>query len=301
MEPILNPKWQVFIKVAEAGSLSRAATTMNIPQSTVSRYINKLESECGCRLFRRTGRGVELSEFGIELLPRIRALAENASRLADDIQSTQGQAVGEVRVGLLPSCVPLFASKLFALVRDRYPKVHLHLVEGASTVLEEQINDGRVDMAVLLREGDTPSRDEFVLLKNSLKLVGQKNDPRLQVSTIALKSIQGLPLIVPSRPHPLRARLDHLSNTKDLHFDCKVEADSIRLQHEMVAAGAGYAITSGMFEINNDNRFDTAKIGPPYLTRCIVLAVTLRRPHTLATKKIQHLIESEVPALLQEK
>jgi Transcriptional regulator len=99
---ILDPRWLVFVRVADLGSLSKAAIALDMPQSLVSRNIALLEQQCGERLFRRTGRGVVLTEFGESVLPRVSHLAEEADALADDIRSLRGQPIGEVLVGLLP-------------------------------------------------------------------------------------------------------------------------------------------------------------------------------------------------------
>ncbi len=298
MQSILDPKWLFFIKVAEQGSLTRAADALDVPQSMLSRHINQLEIQCGNRLFRRTGRGVVLTEFGEQLFPRLQALIADADSITDAIRTTGGMPTGEVRVGMLPSTVPMLASTLFATVRERFPRVKLHLSDGSSAQLEEQLREGRVDMALLLREGPVSDAGESVLAQTTLQLVGPRGDAVLREGTIALGDLQGLPLVVPSHPHPLRARLDTLAEARGLRLRFEVEADSIRLQHEIAAAGGGYAITSGLFELRDDPRLGSARIVKPELLRSVVLSQTMRRPHTLATREVQRLIVQVVPTLL---
>ena len=295
---ILDSKWGLFIKVAKLGSLTQAAIALDVPQSMISRHISQLEMQCGVRLFTRTGRGVALTEFGRQLLPRVEALAADADALADVIRTSGGIPVGEVNVGLLPSTVAPLAGKLFSLVREHYPRVRLHLTEGTSSQLEELISEGRLDMAILLREGDVSTTEETVLAQHKLMLVGRRDDPGTAAPSIALANLEGLPLVVPSRPHPLRLRLEKLSKSLNLVFDFAIEADSIRLQWEIVAAGGGYAILSGLFERIDDPRFSMSQIVNPELPRSVVLASTLHRPHTLATRAVQRLIEKEAPYLM---
>lgn len=106
---IIDPRWTLFVRVVAAGSLSKAAVLLDMPQSMVSRNIAVLESQCGERLFHRTGRGVVLTEFGEQLLPCISGLLADAEGLADDIRNLRGKPVGEVVVGMLPSAVRRFA------------------------------------------------------------------------------------------------------------------------------------------------------------------------------------------------
>src|SRR5688572_11781122 len=79
-------KWRAFLAIGELGSLTRAALLLDSSQSLLSRQLNALERECGARLFNRTGRGVELSEVGSRLFPRVKALLEDAERLEADIR-----------------------------------------------------------------------------------------------------------------------------------------------------------------------------------------------------------------------
>ena len=267
----------------------------------ISRHISQLEMSCGVRLFNRTGRGVNLTDFGRDLLPRIEMLAGEAEELADVIRTSGGVPIGEVHVGLLPSAVPPLAGHLFTLVRARHPRIKLHLSEGNSSQLEELLNAGRLDMAILLREGDMSSTEESVLVQPKLRLVGRAGDPAVSKPTVELSELNELPLVLPCRPHPLRLRLEKLSKTHNLSFECAVEADSQRLQWEIVAAGGGYAIASGLFERMNDPRFAVSRIVNPELLRSVVLASSLRRPNTLATRTVEKLLEQEAPALLQNR
>jgi LysR family transcriptional regulator, nitrogen assimilation regulatory protein len=285
---IVEPRWLVFLQVAASGSLSKAAAALDMPQSIVSRHIAQLEQQCAERLFRRTGRGVVLTEFGEQMLPRVTRLAEQADALADDIRSARGQPAGEVLLGLLPSAVNRFAEPLYAAVRAELPGVRLHLAEAASAQLEEHLREGRLDMAMVLREDQASIGDERVLARVPLHLVGRRGDPVVDADNVPLAALSGLPLVVPGRPHLLRARLDALAAQHALALHVAAEADSVRLQYEVVAAGGGYAIASVMPGI--DPRLASARIVDPVLERFVVLAESPRRPHTRATREVRRLL-----------
>jgi DNA-binding transcriptional LysR family regulator len=287
--PVVDARWLVFLRVAAVGSLSKAATALTMPQSMVSRAIAHLERLCGERLFVRTGRGVVLTEFGAQLLPRVARLVAEADELVDDIRAARGQPTGEVLLGLLPSAVARYTGPLVTAVREQMPNVRLHLVEGASAQLEEQLRDGRLDMAVVLREDVASIRDERVLTRVPLHLVGRRGDDVLARGEIALAELSGLPLVVPSRPHRMRARLDRLADEHGLRLRVVMEADSVQLQCEVAAAGVGYAIVSNAV-ITLTDRLASARIVRPELDRFVVLAESPRRPHTRATREVRRLV-----------
>jgi DNA-binding transcriptional LysR family regulator len=298
MLDILDHKWQLFIHLAELGSLARASVRLDIPPSVLSRQLAQLERLCGTRLFRRTGRGVLLTEFGEQVYPRVKAMLAEADVLADDIRSAGGVPFGEVRIGLLPSTVSLLAAPLFETVRQRFPKVRLHLVEANSTQLEEHLEAGRIDMSLLGREGGDEREDDTVLIRHCLRLTGRSGDPLLQSGEIRFADLCHLPLVLPSPPHPLRARLEKLARERSVRLNMAIEADTIRLQHAIAATGGGYAITAGGLPNISDEA--TALIIEPMLPRSVVLSATLRRPHTLATRALYRLLQDWAPLVLKE-
>jgi LysR family transcriptional regulator, nitrogen assimilation regulatory protein len=299
VQNILDPKWELFVKVADVGSVSGAALALDMQQSVVSRHIARLEQQSGTRLFRRTGRGVVLTEFGEQVYPRVKALIRDAEQLADDMRTSSGTPVGDVRLGLLPSSVPILAGAVFAAVRRAWPQVRLHLSEGSSAQLEESLAQGRLDLALLLREEDTEGPGETVLTRLPLYLVVPARHPLAAQKTIGFDEVARLPLVLPSEPHPLRARLAKLAKLKGITLTQALEADSIRLQHEIVACEGGFAITSGTLTLQEARKLAAVRIVRPSLSRSIVLGVTQHRAHTRATWEVSRLLLAMAPAMLK--
>lgn len=299
MQSILDPKWQLFIKVADTGSVSGTALALDLPQSVVSRQIAKLEKESGARLFLRTGRGVQLTEFGQQVYPRIASLIREAEQLSDEMRTSSGNPMGDVRVGLLPSAVPMLAGALFSAVRKSWPGVRLHLTEGSSALLEEWLSQGRLDLALLLREEDTATPDEPVLVRLPLYLVVPAGSALASRKTIGFDEAAALPLVLPGEPHPLRTRLAKLARQRGVTITQVVEADSICLQHEIVASEGGFAITAGMLSAQDARRLVAVRIVRPALSRSIVLGVTTHRAHTRATWEVSRLLQTMALTMLK--
>lgn len=300
MKPIIDAGWHHFVKVAELGSVSRAAVAADVPQSVVSRHIAQLERDAGTRLFRRTGRGVVLTELGEQLYPRIKRLIAESESFADEVRASRGVPVGDVRLGLLPSTVPALAGPLYQRVLKQFPQVRLHLTEGSSSQLQEMLDQGRLDLSLLLRDGGEASTDEPVLMEGALCLVVASSDPLAGRQEIRFEEVAKLPLVLPGEPHPLRERLALLARKLGLTLRIAAEANSIRLQHEIAASAAGYAITSLSIAPHDRKRLVAVKIVEPVLARAIVLAVARHRPHTLATREIHGLLLSMAPEVLAE-
>jgi LysR family nitrogen assimilation transcriptional regulator len=215
------------------------------------------------------------------------------------MHTRSGQPMGDVRFGMLPSTVPLLTGPLCSEILRRWPLVRIHLTEGSSAQLEEWVAQGRLDLALLLREEGAEQSDESPLARLPLDLVVPAGHALAARKTISFEEVAGLPLVLPSEPHPLRARLAGLARERGLSLVQALEADSIRLQHEVVACNAGFAITAGVLAPQDAHRLVAVRIVQPSLSRAIVLGVTMHRPHTLATRCVADLIRSICPALLK--
>lgn len=168
-----------FCLVADLGSLSRAAVAAGLAQSLVSRHIAQLESQWGDRLFVRTGRGMALSEFGQRMHPEIKRVLEQLAHLETLARDTAGVVSGTVHVGVLPSMSRQLLPLLFSDLRNQAPAVRLHIGEGFSGELDEQLATGKLDMAVINRYGSSTGRGEDVLGTVDTFLVGKPGHPLL--------------------------------------------------------------------------------------------------------------------------
>ena len=93
---------QTFLAVAEQGSLSAAARALGVSQPTLGRQVRTLEDQLGAELFRRTERGLELTETGRGLLASAQRMRDAASDLQLQATGRQSELSGTVRVSAAP-------------------------------------------------------------------------------------------------------------------------------------------------------------------------------------------------------
>jgi len=140
---------ELLMQVADFDSFSKAATVLGLAQPALGRQIQKLEEECGVRLFYRNGRGVSLTLEGQALLERARPLVRQLAAIPSELQSERDSPRGLVTVGLTPTVCNLFGLDLIAATREKYPQLQVNIVSGYSGYVHEWLVDGRLDMAVL--------------------------------------------------------------------------------------------------------------------------------------------------------
>lgn len=95
-------RYEVFLKVCETGSFSKAAEALNYTQSGISQIIAGLEEELGVQLFARFKRGVALTDNATRLLPFIREMVNQKSKLRQAAYEINHKVEGKLRLAVFP-------------------------------------------------------------------------------------------------------------------------------------------------------------------------------------------------------
>lgn len=290
-------EFRLFLEVVEAGSFTRVAARRHTVQSHVSRQVQALERAVGGALFHRTGRGVVLTELGRRVESRVRGWLRDTDELLSSIRADAGIPMGEVRLGLLPSAAHPLATRLYALLKADYPRIRLDIREGQGGELDELLETGAVDMAILFRYQVPDGDGEHLLATAGTWLVSSPGDALTAVPRIDFSALAGLPLILPRRPAHWRAMLDEAAHSRGFSLNAEIEADSLRLQKELAAAHPGLYAVLGSFSIDAELRAGTlaaARIVNPDLQRHVTLAMARQGQLTAAGRIVSGLIRDIV-------
>lgn len=284
----------VFLTVAKEGSLTRAAAILGQAQSAVSRQISKLESECGGRLFHRTGRGVSLSDLGSRVLPRMEALVREAQELSSATHKFSHSPTGNVRIGALPSLYPLLIIPIFLHLRSTLPGIRLQVFEGSAGQIDQWLSNGYVDIGLPYRYGKHLSSDVEPLARVSSFLLGCSGDTLTSNPTIRFAKLAGVPLVLPVAPSGIRLALDQLSKRAGITLNVVIEADSIQIQKALARLGGIYSVlpAHSASEELDAGTLQASRIVEPEIDRTIVIGITTARPASRATVHVARLIRT---------
>jgi DNA-binding transcriptional LysR family regulator len=287
--------FRLFLEVAELGSLTKVAARRQTVQSHISRQISDLESECGGALFRRTGRGVVLTEFGHYVEKRVRQWIQQSDELFGDIQQSAKIPMGEVKIGILPSAAHPLMTQVFKKLHHAYPKIQLNIREGQGSELDALLDTGSVDMAILFRYEKPHSHDEVLLSTASTYLVSSPGLSLTYGETVDFKRLEGLPLVLPRKGSHWRSILDETARSKGFQLQAEVEADSLKVQKEIIANNPHMYALLGPFSVSEElrqGRLQSAKVIAPDLKRYVTLAMPKQGHITQASKTVAELIKS---------
>lgn len=290
---------RLFLEVAEAGSLSKVAARRHTVQSHVSRQISDFEAQFGNPLFRRTGRGVALTELGARAAVRLRSWVQETERLEEELRAESGKLLGEVRLGIIPSAAHPLMTRLFERLQSEHPGIRLNIAESQGTELDTMLDTGAVDLAILFRFNRPSGREEKLLSVAHTFLVSAPGDELTREATVNFSRLAGLRLVLPRRPSHWRNALDEAARSLGFKLVPIAEADSLTVQKELVAHTPGLYTVLGPYSMTAElqaGRLQASKLVKPDLFRHVTLALPKQGKLSAACRVVaeivQELIES---------
>src|SRR4051794_3718156 len=137
------------LTVARERSFTRASQRLNISQSAISEQVKSLEGRIGFDLFRRTGRGVEMTELGRTFLGEAERVATDVLGLDDLARRLKGLGRDSFRLGIGSGLAPLFIPRMFAagvLPSD----LHVEISTAPTRVIFDELQAERLDLGLMI-------------------------------------------------------------------------------------------------------------------------------------------------------
>lgn len=261
-----------FVRVADDGSLTRAAGVLRVAQPALSRQIRLLEEELGEALFNRTPQGMRLTEAGEYLRASVAGPLRAIDLALQNVRSFSSPMEGDVVIGMPSGIGDALAAPLVTRVAADFPKIRMRMVEGATAALIDWLNRGIVDYALLEEAAKDERLSDLELFSEPLALVGPPDCDLAADIVVPLERAAQLPLILPSHHLGVRRLLNDAAAKARIKLNIRAEADSWRLIKDLVAGGMGYAVLPASFLIDEDRKLRIAQLGEPTITFTAVLA-----------------------------
>ena len=128
-----NPQLETFIRVADAGSFSKAAEEAFITPTAVIKQINILESSLGVKLFDRTHRGLTLTKAGRSLYQDTKYIIRYCKDSVTRAKNAMQEDMNVIRVGSSPMTPAQLLMELWAGIQQRYPDMKFQIVPFENT------------------------------------------------------------------------------------------------------------------------------------------------------------------------
>ena len=301
-----------FVRVAELGSFTRASITLAIAQPALSRQIRLLEVELRQNLLLRNGRGVTLTEAGRLMLEHGRGILHQVERAREDLGRARGAMAGRVTVGLPPSLARLLTVPLSRAFRQHLPDASLSITESLSMPMQEWLQNGRLDIALLYNPPASPELESVHLMDDALFVVTPRGRPDhisdnkdtavespATAEPIRLQDLAQRPLVMPSRPNALRMLLERKMADIGCEPRIAMEIDGVPAILDLVSEGVGYAVLPGhaVQASAHPGQYLLHPITEPHVIGQVYLVTSARRATTLTQQAMVGLIHDQVARL----
>lgn len=184
----------VFLAVAEQLSFSKAAEIIHISQPAVSRHIKELEQRYDASLFERKGNRIYLTRAGEKVYHALREIAQHYRHLDFEMGELHNAQSGEIIIGASSTIAQYVIPRVMASFHKRYPHIQLHLKNGNSFEMEQQLLDNRVDVALVENLSVHGGIRYHDFLHDELIVVTGQNSPYAGRGTIDKEDLLHMPL-----------------------------------------------------------------------------------------------------------
>ena len=285
-----------FESVSRHLHFTRAAEELHVAQPSVSQQIRKLETELGTPLFHRMKRQVALTEAGKTFLPHARAVLRRLDEARLEVQELSGLRKGTLAVGAPPSAGTHLLPRALAAFSRRHPGIALAFREAGSRTLLKLLEEGELDLAVVIQPIRHPVLETLPLLEEELLLAVPRDHSLASGSRrVPLAQLRSEPFVM-LREGTYDLRDQTLSACRRAGFEPYVALDGGEMDSMLrfVAAGIGLAILPEMVvaELDADEGPVALRRLLPRLSRSLVLARRRDRYFSAAAREFFSVLEA---------
>lgn len=233
-----------FVALAQYGHFGHAADACSISQPALSVQIKDLEEILGTALIERSARNIRLTPTGILFEKRASEILQAVNDLADLTRTAHRPMTGRLRIGVIPTIAPYVLPWLIRELARDYPDLDLRPHEAVTQSLVADLNDGRLDMAILALPMGQSNLTETPLFDEEFVLVRPLSDANKPVPNADM--LREMRLLLLSEGHCFRDQALSYCNLSPTLQRELMEGSSLTTLVQMVGAGIGVTLIPEM-------------------------------------------------------
>jgi DNA-binding transcriptional LysR family regulator len=221
-------------EVVRAGSIRKAAESLNVTASAVNRRIMDLEEELDAPLFERKARGVRLTAAGELFVRYIREQHADVERMRSQIEDLKGMRRGVVRIACSQALATDFLPREIAAHRARFPLVQFEVKVFDHERAMASLAAYEVDLVLVFRPPFLPSFQPLMSLQQRLVALMASDHPLAARPTMRLSDCASYPVVLPERSIGGRQLLEEVLARTNLRFNIVAESNSFEFMRNLV-------------------------------------------------------------------
>ncbi len=251
-ECVLDRRLAHVVAVAHGGSFTKAAETVGISQSGITKSIADLERELGYALFHRTARGAVPTEEGRDFVERAVRLLEDARRLLAGKRESKDPFAQALRIGICPASLEWLVAVPLATLLARHGAIRFELVASTFERVVQLLRTGGVDVAVGFEEAfaelSEVKHERFATLQSVFFV--RKDHPILGLGEIARAELAKYNFVVPSDSRPYGSIIRSLFEDSGLWQRHLHIIDNFPIVRRIVATSDAIGVTTRAYSVS---------------------------------------------------
>jgi DNA-binding transcriptional LysR family regulator len=188
---------QIFEVVSRHLNITRAAAELHISQPSVHQQIKSLEESCGLRLYRKAGRGIELTSEGQKLQAEAREILEKIERLERKFGASRRSPVaGSLMVGGSHAPSKSALPSYLAAFKQSHPLVQITLQTKSSRSIERMVINSALEIAIITHPSHSPRLHHLPFGQERVVLFVSTQHELAKKKNLSLADIVAIPLII---------------------------------------------------------------------------------------------------------
>lgn len=258
-----------FHEIVRLGSFTRAAEALYVAQPAVSVAIRKLEAELDLTLFHRNDRKVTLTDEGTRLLPHAQRILQAVSDAQLEMQELKGLTQGMVRVGIPGMLGSYYFPPILMAFRHRFPHLSLQVVEGGTWQLQQMLEGGELDLAVIVRDFVPPELEAVTIQCEEMRVIVPKEHPFAYQASVSLPEFFAEELVMFRPGYFHRKIIDRLAQEAGVTPKIGFETNLLPLIKSIIKQGFGISTLLTMVVKEDPELVDLPFEQPLWLDLCI--------------------------------
>ena len=229
-------KLYTFLNVASNMNMTQVGENMGYSQSTISSHIKQLEDELGIQLFDRVGRGIQLTQYGRDLIPYARQAVNSMEELYNFVNRDL-DLKGVITIGMVESLFRTIFKELIINFEYKYPNIKVKVIVESTSSLKEMIAKNIIDAACLIDSDFNEERLRCAYSKNTDICLVVGKDHRLAGKNISnFKDVIDEKFILMEETAPYNVVLKSIMYQNNLEIIPFLTLQSCEMAIKLVAA-----------------------------------------------------------------
>ncbi len=268
-----------FIAVIDHQGFSRAAESLYLSQSTLSKVVKNLEDELNTTLIDRSNQKIELTESGKVVYQQGLQVLLSLENISNELFDIENLKKGHINIGIPPITGTLYFPKIIKSFNSLYPNIEINITEAGAHKIKNELLDGSIDIAVSMKLDNDENLEILPLVNDPLVLYVNDQHPFAQKESVEISELRNEKIISLDSDFELRKMFIYECYKSDFKPNIIFESAQWDFMLSMVNEDLGVAIMPySLLKLLNLKHIQTIPIINDALTMDVNFLIKKQKP-----------------------